>query len=171
MNSAQDAEHRPSELVNPNKTSGPSSGAGRELQPEPVTPPPIGSPSTTWAAAILVGIEGLGVAALAGWMTLSLIAGDTAEFGTAVALLLMTAVAAVGVIAFAIAIFRGHGWGRSGAIVVQLLVLAVALGAATGAYAHPLLALALAVPAIITLVVVIAAARAAGRRAAPPTEP
>lgn len=116
-------------------------------------------------AAVLVGLEGLGIAALAGWMVLSLFAGDTAELGTALALLVMTAVAAVGVIAFAVAIFRGHGWGRSGAIVTQLLILAVALGAATGAYAHPLVALALAIPAIVTLVVVIAAARAAGRAA------
>ncbi len=121
----------------------------------------------TWAAAVLVGLEGVGVAILAGWMTLSLIAGDTAEIGTAIALLVMTGVAAVGVIAFAIAIFRGHGWGRSGAIVTQLLILAVALGAATGAYAHPLVAVALAVPAVVTLLVVIAAARAAGRAARP----
>jgi hypothetical protein len=116
------------------------------------------------AASILVGLEGLGVAALAGWMTLSLIAGDSAELSTALALLVMTAVGAIGVLAFAIAIFRGHGWGRSGAIVVQLLILAVALGAANGLYAHPLVALALAVPAAVTLVVVIVAARAAGRR-------
>lgn len=144
------------------------------MRPDTDDPNPASAGATgrgvTWFAAVLVGLEGLGVAVLAGWMTLSLLAGDTAEFGTAVALLVMTIVGAVGVIAFAIAIFRGHGWGRSGAIVTQLLILAVALGAATGAYAHPLLALALAAPAVVTLAAVIAAARAAGRRSAPPAE-
>jgi len=44
-----------------------------------------------------------------------------------------------------------------------VLILAVALGAATGDYAHPLIALAIAVPAIVALVLLILAARAAGR--------
>tara|TARA_R110002020_G_scaffold12430_9_gene45655 strand:+ start:1595 stop:2020 length:426 start_codon:yes stop_codon:yes gene_type:complete len=140
------------------------------MQPEATAPQPIEANATTWAAAILVGLEGIAVAALAGWMMPSLIAGDTTDLGTAWALILMTVIAAVALFAFAIAILRDHGWGRSGAIVAQLLILAVALGAATGAYAHPLVALALAVPAVITLILVIAAARAAGRRDAQPAD-
>ena len=140
------------------------------MQPEATAPQPIKANATTWAAAILVGLEGIAVAALAGLMMPSLIAGDTTDLGTAWALILMTVIAAVALFAFAIAILRDHGWGRSGAIVAQLLILAVALGAATGAYAHPLVALALAVPAVITLILVIAAARAAGRRDAQPAD-
>ncbi|WP_458041123.1 MULTISPECIES: histidine kinase [Bacteria] len=138
------------------------------MQPETTTPRPIEANATTWTAAILVGLEGVAVAALTGWMMPSLIAGETTDLGTAWALILMTVIAAVALFAFALAILRGHGWGRSGAIVAQLLILAVALGAATGAYARPLVALALAVPAVIALVLVIAAARAAGRRDDPP---
>ena len=134
------------------------------MQPEATAPQPIAANAITWAAAILVGLEGTGVAALAGWMMTALIAGESMDLGTALALILMTVVGAVALFAFAVAILRDHGWGRSGAIVVQLLILAVSLGAVTGAYAHPLVALALAVPAIVTLVAVIAAARAAGRR-------
>lgn len=134
------------------------------MQPEPGEPQPIAASATTWAAAILVGLEATGVAALAGWMMTALITGDTMDLGTALALILMTLVGAVALFAFAVAILRDHGWGRSGAIVAQLLILAVALGAVTGAYAHPLVALALAVPAIITFIAVVAVARAAGRR-------
>lgn len=140
------------------------------MQPEATAPQPIKANATTWAAAILVGLEGIAVAALAGLMMPSLIAGDTTDLGTAWALILMTVIAAVALFAFAIAILRDRGWGRSGAIVAQLLILAVALGAATGAYAHPLVALALTVPAVITLILVIAAARAAGRRDAQPAD-
>ena len=48
---------------------------------------------------------------------------------------MLTAVGAAAVLAFAVAIWRGQSWGRSGGIVTQLLILAVALGAVTGAYA------------------------------------
>jgi hypothetical protein len=46
-----------------------------------------------------------------------------------------------------------------------LLILAVALGAATGSYAEPIVALWLAVPAVIVLVLLVLAVRDAGRRA------
>ena len=49
-----------------------------------------------------------------------------------------------------------------GGIVTQLLILAVALGAATGAYADPSTALILAVPAIVALVLLVLAVRDAG---------
>jgi len=139
------------------------------MQPEP-TPPERTAPQTAAArvAGILVGLEAIGVAALAGTMMPALIAGDTTDLGTALALILMTVVAAVALFAFAIAILRGHGWGRSGAVVAQLLILAVALGAVGGIYAHPLIALALAVPAVATLILLFAAARAAGRAGSPP---
>ncbi len=39
--------------------------------------------------------------------------------------------------AFAVGIWRGWSWGRSGGIVTQLLIIAVAIGAMTGACAEP----------------------------------
>jgi hypothetical protein len=55
---------------------------------------------------------------------------------------------------------------RSGGIVAQVLILAVALGAATGEYAHPLTAAAIAVPAVVELVLLIVTAGQAARLAA-----
>jgi multisubunit Na+/H+ antiporter MnhF subunit len=116
------------------------------------------------AAAVLVGLEGAALIALAVWQTIAIASGDTAALDSAIALLVLTVVGIVIVVAFAAAIWRGSSWGRSGAIVTQVLILAVALGAATGAYAHPSTALILAVPALVTLVLLIIAVRDAGRQ-------
>jgi multisubunit Na+/H+ antiporter MnhF subunit len=116
-------------------------------------------------AAIVVGLEGIGVAALAVWQIAALLSGDTDSIESAIALVVLTVVGAAAVLAFAVAIWRGHSWGRSGGIVTQLLILAVALGAATGAYADPGIALVLATPAIVGLVLLVLAVRDAGRAA------
>jgi len=115
-------------------------------------------------AGVLVALEALGVAALAGWQIVALTAGDTASAASALALVVLTVIGAVAVGSFAVAIFRAQSWGRSGAIVVQLLLLAVALGAVTGTYADAGVALALAAPALVVLVLLVLSVRAAARR-------
>lgn len=117
------------------------------------------------AAALIVGLEGVGLVVLAVWQIAALVAGDAASVVSSLALLVLTAVGAAGVLAFAAAILRGRSWGRSGGIVLQVLILAVALGAATGAYAHPVIGLAIAVPAVVALVLLALDARSAGRAA------
>lgn len=116
-------------------------------------------------AAVLVALEGLGLVALVAWQIAAVAGGDTGSIESALALIVLTFVGAAAVLAFAVAIWRGQSWGRSGGIVAQLLVLAVALGAATGAFAVPSLALALAVPALVVLVLLVIAVRDAGRAA------
>jgi len=117
------------------------------------------------SAAILVGLEGAAILALAGWQLVAVVTGDTASISSALALLVLTLVGGIAVLAFAVAIYNGRSWGRSGAIVTQVLILAVALGAATGDFAHPLTAALIAAPAALTLVLLILAARDAGREA------
>jgi hypothetical protein len=115
------------------------------------------------AAAVIVGIEGLALLVLVGWQIVAIVTGDTVSIESSLALAVLTVVGAAAVIGFAVAIWCGFSWGRSGGIVTQLLLLAVALGAATGAYAHPSTALVLAVPAIAALVLLVLAVRDAGR--------
>ncbi|MEZ3159993.1 histidine kinase [Microbacterium sp. BWT-B31] len=119
----------------------------------------------TRVAAALVALEGLALLALLGWQIVAVVQGDTESIDSALALVVLSAVGAAAVCAFGVAIWRGRSWGRSGGIVTQALILAVALGAATGAYAHPLTGLAIAVPAIVTLALLILTARDAGRAA------
>lgn len=115
-------------------------------------------------AATLVALEGAALVCLSGWEVVALAGGDSGSTTSAVALLVLTLVGSAAVIAFAVATARGQSWGRSGGVVTQLLILAVAAGALTGVVAQPGTALALAVPAIVTFAVLIAASRRAGSR-------
>jgi hypothetical protein len=115
------------------------------------------------AAAILLAVEGAALLVLVAWQIVAMTAGDTVSIESGLALTILTAVAAAALIGFAVAVWRGRSWGRSGGIVAQVMILAVALGAATGAYAHPLTALILAIPAFVALVLLGIAVRDAGR--------
>jgi hypothetical protein len=115
-------------------------------------------------AAVVLGGESLVLLVLAGWELVALVSGDTESISSSIALLVLTALGAVAVGAFAVAVWRGASWGRSGGIVTQLLTLAVALGALTGADPQPGFAAAIAAPAVVALVALILSARAAGQR-------
>lgn len=117
----------------------------------------------SFVAGGLVALEGAVLAALAVWQLVALSQGDTASAVTAIALIALTLIGAALVVVFGVAAMRGRSWGRSGGIVVQLLVLAVAVGAVTGTYGHPLNGLQLGVPALLVLVLLISAARRAAR--------
>ncbi len=129
------------------------------------TPSHNGADVSGRLASILVALEGLTIAALVIWQVAALMRGDTVSIESALALIVLTAIGAVAVLSFAVAIWRRQSWGRSGGIVTQLLILAVALGALTGVYAHPATGFALAAPAVVTLVLLILAVRRAGRDA------
>jgi hypothetical protein len=111
------------------------------------------------AAAILVGIEGIALAVVVFRQVVALATGDTDSVESAIALVILTGIGAVILIGFAVAIWRGQSWARSGGIVAQVLILAVALGAATGAYAQPVEALAIAAPALVGLILLVLASR------------
>lgn len=116
------------------------------------------------AAAALLGLEAVGILALAGWQTVALIGGDTDSVVSSVALIVLTVIGAAIVAAFAVATARDVSAGRSGGIVTQLLVLSVAIGAITGEWASPGIALLIALPAAIGLVLLVLAVRAAAPR-------
>ena len=71
---------------------------------------------------------------------------------SALALTVLTALAAVWVIAIAVGVLRGRAWSRGAAIVWQVLQLAVAVGAFQGAFARPEVGWLLLVPAVAALV-------------------
>ncbi|WP_150952212.1 histidine kinase [Microbacterium testaceum] len=116
------------------------------------------------AAAALLGLESLGILALAGWQTVALIGGDTDSVVSSVALIVLTVIGAAIVGAFAVATAREVSAGRSGGIVTQLLILSVAIGAVTGEWAAPGIAVLIAVPAVVGLVLLVLAVRAAAPR-------
>jgi hypothetical protein len=70
---------------------------------------------------------------------------------SAIALTVLTAVAAVWVTAIALGIRRGRAWSRGAAIVWQVLQIAVAVGAFQGAFARAEVGWLLMVPAVLAL--------------------
>lgn len=116
-------------------------------------------------AAILLALEAAALLVLTAWELIALIGGDTTSIESSLALLVLTVVGAAALGAFAVAVWRGQSWGRSGGIVAQLLLASVAIGSLTGPGARPGVALALAVPAVAGLVALVLAARQAGRAA------
>lgn len=118
-------------------------------------------------AAGILGAEGLALLFVAGWEAVALAGGDTDDPVSSVALIVLTVVGAIAVVSFAVAVARDQSWGRSGGIVTQLLMLAVAIGAVTGPAPSVGFALLVSVPAVAGLVSLFAAVRrAAARRTA-----
>ena len=115
-------------------------------------------------ASALLALEALVLVLLTGWQIVEMIAGDATSATTSIALIVLTLIAAVGVGAFAFAVWTGKTWGRSGGIVAQVLIAAIAIGAVQDGAGHWKIALTLAVPAVVTFVALIASARAAAPR-------
>lgn len=115
-------------------------------------------------AAALLALEAVGILALAGWQIVALLGGDTDSIVSSLALIVLTVIGAAIVGAFAVATARDVSAGRSGGIVTQLLILSVAIGAITGEWAAPGIALLIAVPGIVGLVLLVLAVRASAPR-------
>lgn len=111
------------------------------------------------AAAVLLALEAIALLLLTGVQLVELIQGDLASVATSVALVVMSLAATIALAAFAVAVWSGRSWGRSGGVVAQVLIFAVAVGSVQGGAAHWGVAAALAVPAIVTFVALILAAR------------
>ena len=90
-----------------------------------------------FAAAALLGLEALGILALAGWQIVALIGGDTDSVVSSIALIVLTVIGAAIVGAFGVATVRDVSAGRSGGFVTQLLILSVAIVAFTWEWAAP----------------------------------
>ena len=82
---------------------------------------------------------------------------------SAVGMLVLVVICTIGVCAMAVGIFRGQRWARSGGIVVQVLVLAIAGGAAADQFGDVSLALKIGIPALVTFAILIAEVRSVGR--------
>jgi len=125
----------------------------------------VRTPATRIASALLA-LEALVLVLLTGWQIVEMIAGEATSVTTSIALIVLTVIAAVGVAAFAFAVWTGRSWGRSGGIVAQVLIVAIAIGSVQGGAGHWGIALALAVPAVVTFVALIGSARGAAPRQA-----
>ncbi|RXZ49969.1 hypothetical protein [Agromyces binzhouensis] len=100
--------------------------------------------------ALLFAEAGALLAVLA-WLVVDLLVLQPSSFATAVALVVVVAIAAAWVTAIAVASARRAPWSRAAAIVWQVLQLSIAVGAFQGLFARPDVGWVLLVPAITVI--------------------
>lgn len=111
------------------------------------------SRSITVLAAFL-WLEAVAIGATTVYLGIEIFASPSNSLASAVALAAVAAIAAVWVAVIAVNVVRGNAWVRGASIVVQVLIIAIAVGSFQGQGAEPGLGVALLVPAIVVLVLV-----------------
>ena len=104
------------------------------------------------AALIVVSgillLEAAALIALTIWLLIDVFSLQPSSYATAIALLVLVAIAALWMGAVAVASLRRAPWTRAGAIVWQILQISVAVGAFQGLFARPDIGWLLLVPAV-----------------------
>jgi hypothetical protein len=102
--------------------------------------------------AVLVFLEAAALAVITIVLILELLVARPDSYASAIALTVITAIAAAWVAAIAVGILRSRAWTRGAAIVVQVLTAAVALGSFQGILPRADIGWILLIPAISVMV-------------------
>lgn len=108
-----------------------------------------------WAVVALVAILVLETVALAGaavYFVIELLVARPTSFASAVGITVIIAIAALWVGFIARGVLRGQSWTRAATVVVQILLIAIAVGSFQGVNPRPDLGFAVLVPAALALV-------------------
>lgn len=126
-------------------------------EPGPVASEPTGRRSALHVLlVVLVGAEAVALTGAAVFLLWELIVDVPTSYATAVAILVITVIAAVWLTAVTVGLWRGRGWARGGAMFWQLVQLAIALGSFQGVFARPDIGWFLVVPAVLVIVLLFA---------------
>ncbi|WP_025155510.1 hypothetical protein [Leifsonia aquatica] len=106
-------------------------------------------PPALLALAVILFLEAALVTVLAVWLLIDLLTLTPEYLTTAIAIFVLTALAAVWVIVTAAGILRRRAWARASTVTIQILQIAVAVGCFQGLVARPDLGWALLVPALV----------------------
>lgn len=118
------------------------------------------APGLALAAAAVLAAEGAALLVFAFVELVGLGAGDAVSLPTAIALIVLTLIGAVALIAFAVGARSGRSWARSGGIVFQVLAVALALASLTLQPIPWLFTTAVGIPALLCFALLLASARA-----------
>ena len=124
------------------------------------------SPGLALAASAVLAAEGAALVVFALIELLGLGAGDASSLPTALALIVLTVLGAIALVAFAIGTRKGHSWARSGGVVFQVLAVALALASLTLQPIPWLFTFAVGAPALVCFGLLIASTRAENKRPA-----
>ncbi|MFK3671584.1 hypothetical protein ACI2IX_15560 [Leifsonia aquatica] len=106
-------------------------------------------PPALLALAVILFLEAALVTGLAVWLLIDLLTLTPEYLTTAIAIFILTALAAIWVIVTAVGILRRRAWARASTVTIQILQIAVAVGCFQGLVARPDLGWALLIPAIV----------------------
>jgi hypothetical protein len=106
------------------------------------------------ALAVLVFAECALLIAATIYLVIELLVASPSSLASALALTVLTAIAAVWLGVIAVNILRGSPWVRGATVVWQVLQIAVAVGSFQGLFAQPAIGWALLIPAVMVLVLV-----------------
>lgn len=104
------------------------------------------------ALAVLIFAQCALLVVAIGYLVIELIVATPDSYASAVALTVLTAIAAVWLAVIGVNVLRGNPWVRGATVVVQILQIAVAIGCFQGAFARPDLGWLLLIPAIAALI-------------------
>ena len=104
------------------------------------------------ALAVLIFAQCALLTVATGYLLVELFVATPDSYASAVALAVVTSIAAVWLALIGVNVLRGSPWIRGATIVVQVLQIAVAVGAFQGAFARPDLGWLLLIPALAALV-------------------
>jgi hypothetical protein len=106
------------------------------------------SPALVAFAVILFAEAGLLITATV-YLLVELFIATPSSLASALALLVITAIAAIWLTVIAVNSLRGKSWVRAAALTWQALQIAIAIGCFQGVFAQPLIGWLLLVPAVI----------------------
>src|SRR5690606_12116133 len=90
------------------------------------------------------------------FLLFELVVDEPTSLASAIAIFVMTAAAAVWLVAVTLAVWRGRSWSRGAALFWQLVQLAIAFGSFQGVFARADIGWFLLVPAVIVIVLLFA---------------
>lgn len=105
---------------------------------------------------VLLGVETLLLAGAAVFLLYELLAEVPTSYASAVAILVIVALAAVWLGVITVAIWNGRSWARGAALFWQLVQIAIAVGSFQGAFARADIGWFLLVPAILVILLLFA---------------
>ena len=121
---------------------------------EPSAPKPAAeteeAPRSVRGAAVVVGLEALGVAGVAGWLVVLTLGGSYLSLRNAVGEILFAALGAAVLALLARALWRVASWSRGPVVALQILVGLLGFTAAFS-YDRPLVGIPLLVPVAVVL--------------------
>ena len=104
------------------------------------------------ALAVLVFAECVLLVAATLYLVVEMLVATPESYASAIALTVLTAIAALWLGVIGVNMLRGRAWTRAAAVVWQVLQIAVAIGCFQGLFARPDVGWALLVPALAVLV-------------------